>query len=298
MPLAPVSLATQADFDAFEDDYIGRTPIQTLVSLYDTLSQGAEPATREADAILLQRLTLLHLRAAERAERLQAAFAVADRLNSAAPDSPHTIWLLAHVKRILLMSGSRDNTFRLTERTRDIAERLRADWERLLKVAPRYVGPGGEGAEEVARELASLQAALAAEPSSGSAEGSKAREMSAIEVTAREQLWAFERGTEGDRTLACRDWAEAKRGEKDAEVIGLESGVVRFLDLTCAIHEDRAEDALDLLANQLSQQLVGDPCRYVRQLQFRRSLTELPQARSLAAALESQGRPVCEGLAP
>ncbi len=242
IPLAPRQLRTQADFDALEDEYLQTMGAERVIQVYELLAQGASGA-RDADAILIQRLAMLHLGASTGSERLQKVFAWADKLRAANPKGAHSLYLLAHIKRMLLIVGSKDGTFRLNSRNEDIAQKLLTDWDELLRVAPTYVGPSGSTADDVRQERDRLAAVLAGRKSAApktTGALDKPRKASDGERLARTDLWRFEHGSNANRSTLC-----AERDEK-ADTGG-RSELEMWIDLKCATVQGKPEAALKLL---------------------------------------------------
>ena len=93
IPLSPIALETQKDFDDFEMKSVGVLGIDGLIDVFRALSQDAKPGERPQDALLLLRLALLELRSESGDNNLQRAIAIAEQLNQEAPDSPHSTYL-------------------------------------------------------------------------------------------------------------------------------------------------------------------------------------------------------------
>jgi hypothetical protein len=159
-PLVRSELKTQADYDALETSLLRRMGVRELIAVYTKLAAGQEVATDASAVLLLQRLAMLHLRLGTREGGFQEAFAIADRLRQQAPKSAHTEFLIGAITALLLPNAA-DGSYSVPERRVDVAQRLAEHWERLLKVAPDYVGPAGRGATQVREDLGALKAALA-----------------------------------------------------------------------------------------------------------------------------------------
>jgi len=210
IPLAPVSLTTQAEFDAFEKAQLDRMSPGDLIPILENLAADAKPADNPQDVILLQRLALLHLRSGQGGARLQKAFAVADRLRQEAGKSPDTLFLLSQITQILLRRGS-DGAFHLSPQRLDIAQRLATSWEALVLVAPDYVGPHGRKTEDIKADLEALRAALDGmdkHPASGAppAPGASLSPAGALAVEANRTLREINVGTDGERISLCDSW--------------------------------------------------------------------------------------------
>lgn len=244
IPLATRSLKTQADFDALEDRYLSTMGRDRLVRVYEVMAADGDPKSADI-AILLQRLALLHLGASTGSERLQKVFAWADKLRLGAPDSPHSVFLLAQIKRMLLLVGSADGTFNLDARNKDIAIKLLADWDRLFKLDPSYVGPNGVTAAKLRpqrEQLAAAVKALSTAPPKATATRSDARTSTEGERQARIDLWRFEHGSNGERATMCSERDE--RGDA-----GGRGSLEQWVDLRCASVQGKPEVADKLLAS-------------------------------------------------
>jgi len=241
IPLRPRALETQADFDALEEQYLGTLGQERLIQVYEALARDAKGKT-ESEAILIQRLTMLHLGASRGSERLQKVFAWADKLRAANPQGPHALYLLAHIKRILLQVSTGDGTFRLDDRNKDIADKLLEDWDSLLKVAPNYVGPNEVSAADLRKDrdrLARVLATMAATTTPSEVKGTR-RDASDGERQARTDLWRFEHGSNAERSTMCAE-------RDDRSDAGGRSELEQWIDLRCAVVQGRPEVAFKLL---------------------------------------------------
>ena len=162
-PLVRSDLNTQADFDELETKLLRRMGVRELIAVYTQLAEGKDVATDASAILLLQRLALLHLKLGTREGGFQEAFSIADRLRQEAPKSPHTEFLIGAITALLLPNAA-DGSFEVSTRRADVARRLVQHWERLLAVAPDYVGPAERGAAQVRKDLEALKAALAKVP--------------------------------------------------------------------------------------------------------------------------------------
>ena len=258
IPLAPVKLKTQADFDAFEMKSVGVLGIDGLVAVLRSLAQGAEPAERPEDALLLLRLALLELRAESQDNNLQRAIAIAEQLNEEAPESPHTTFLAVTISGILLRKSA-DDTFELNARTADVARRLQEHLISLLSRAPDYDGPGKLDAKKLRTELAALSGALrdldAPAPKSSEASVPPAVRANDGLVAARRELTRYERGTDVERVTLCRD-----------QVVdgfpALEHPVGQWLLLRCAVTLKLEERGYEALGKLVDAGEVGEACRW------------------------------------
>jgi hypothetical protein len=154
-------LKTQADYDELETTLLRRMGVRELIAVYTKMAEGRDVATDPTAVLLLQRLAMLHLRLGTREGGFQEAFSIADRLRQQAPKAAHTEFLIGAITALLLPNAA-DGSYDVPARRTDVAQRLVEHWERLLKVAPDYVGPGGRGAAQVRKDLSALKAALAA----------------------------------------------------------------------------------------------------------------------------------------
>lgn len=285
VPLSVLPLETQRDFDAFEERHLGRLSRDTLVAVYTRLAAGADPASRSEDALLLQRLALLHLAGGGAGERLQAAFAQADRLREAAPSSPHTLFLLGHITSLVLRPHP-DGTYEVGPSNRDVAEKLRAHWKALLATDADYAGPNGLAAADVRRDLATLEAALSVPDAAAAVPedapppaGKPAGEAVAKALAA---LHRFETGDGAVRRTTCRDHFEE---DPPAPSTAAE----HWLALRCAALFGYEERGLAALAGLLDRGAAVDPCDWPRRF----GESEAPFRASLSEALRRRGLPAC-----
>ena len=261
--LQPRRLESQEDFDVFEREYRGRLPTETVIAVYDQLARNAQPDKRESDVILMQRRALLKLQSAQDRAGIAGALGDIEALRTLVPDSPHTLYLMARVKEILLTTGSPDNTFSLTAENRDVAVRLREDWRALLAIAPPYKGPESFDAHNTREALTSLTAALKPGGSrtrkkmrgAGSGEGMVADESIA---RARRVLWRFATGDQGLRLTLCRDRPRSENGSSEVE---------QTLGLACSIPLKESGPGLDALMSLIASGSIVSPCLWLRRLQ-------------------------------
>ena len=263
LPLADASLRTQADFDALEDRLLARMPVEAVLAIYEQVAETADLTARPADALLLQRLAMLHLRAGTGGtSRLHQAFEVADRLREASPGSPHALYLVAHISHLILRAGA-DNAFHLDAKRRDVAVRLQEHWAALLAAAPGYVGPAGRTADDLRADLAALSAALEALPAAaapdtptlervdGEAPAESASRLSPAAVQARADLYVFESGSRGDRLSLCRD----------RDLTDVTTGIPgRWFAMRCGILMATPDVAMTALTALVEARSVTDPC--------------------------------------
>ncbi|MGM0578515.1 MAG: hypothetical protein ACQEXJ_22515 [Myxococcota bacterium] len=264
IPMTVERLESQADFDALEERYLARTGADRLASVLEVLAADADPTARERDALLLQRLALLHLRSGEGSGRLTEAFEVADRLREEAPDQAHTLYLLGHIADLILpQDGS--GAYDLGPTHLDVAERCREHWSRLLEVAPEYTGPLGRSAEDVRADLEHLRAALSTvdEEEAPDTPPAPGREAPRSVSEARRVLHGLETGSRGQRLTLCRDWLESV-GEAEPK-----THAGRWVLLRCGVElnltslHDRAARAL---ADLVRAGALDDPCHWMEPL--------------------------------
>lgn len=286
MPMTPVALNSHADFDAFEDKMLVRMRPETLIAVYESLAVGARAGEVEEDALLLLRLAMLHLRSGADQARLQLAFAVADRLRTAAPDSPHTHFVHAHVTSLLLQVED-DGTYTVSPTRRDIANRQVEHWTQLLAVAPDYAGPEGWSGHEVRAALGSLKAALGSAPDAApdtAAAPPAGVEAAAAAARARRDLESFEAGNKIARRTMCRDREEGADARRAPS-----TEAWRWLALKCAVELDRPDRALESLAALVRTSAAIDACRWLTQVGGGADAL----AADLQTALREQRRPPC-----
>ena len=288
IPLAPVSLTTQAEFDSFENSALERMAPADLIPILEDLAADANPSERPQDVILLQRLALLHLRSGQGSSRLQRAFAVADRLRQEVANSPHTLYLLAHITQILLRKSS-DGAFHLNAQRLDVAQRLSTSWEALLTVAPDYVGPHGRKAADIQLELAALRGALdgvGKQPPGSPTDvpGTTLTLGDASQVEARRVLRGLDTGSDGDKVSLCGEW-ERQKAKKS-----LSGTPALWLNLRCSIVLRSPDQGLASLTALVSAGAVDAPCRWLTRIV---GGSEAGRA-ALAAAMRERGLSGCE----
>ncbi len=288
LPLAPVALATQADFDAFERDALARSTPETVLGVYEALADGAQPGAREADAILLQRLALLSFSASADQARLERTFALADRLHREAPASPHTLYLLAYVKRLLLVSARAGRAGEIPAEHRDVADKLRDDWTRLLAAAPDYVGPYEQSAAGIRRDLAELTAALARPAADPGATPPPPSVAGADATEARSTLWRHEHANPGERKTLCETWLA-----RDADLTP-RGEQTRYAELVCAAEVGAPEAGYAALTALVGTPSLADPCAWAARL----GTPPAGAADALSAALARAGLPACPAAGP
>ena len=262
--MAPATLASHADYDRLEKDLLVRMTPEELVPIYKELARAADPASDKRDALLLQRLALLHLRSQAGGLRLNEAFAVADRLRQAVPEDPDTLFLLASITR-MLVGQHPDGTYRVEKRRRDVAERLAQSWRSLLEKAPDYVGPGGEDAAEIRKSLEALEVALRDQPLTAATAGPANTPVEPDpETGAREVqrlLAVFVTGSDVERASRCRDWDLERRGKVP------EGEGARWAQLHCGFALKDPDRALVALKALVDQGAYVDPCRWLTRIE-------------------------------
>lgn len=233
--MAPVPLMAQGDFDALEDSLLDRRPLEELAAVYAALSEGADPASRREDALLLQRHAILLAGGRGGRDWIAQATRLGDALNRAAPDDPHTLYLNGWLKRIILQSDAGGRGMIVADFNLIAAEQVLDDWGRLLAVAPDYDGPRDHDGPAIAEDLAQLRAGLAAYRAGAPGDDAEAspplaRVGSSRDLIDHEQLTAFEGMGLAARRGLCRD-------RHDQLLTGGTSPAGARLDLACALLE-------------------------------------------------------------
>lgn len=255
--LAPTPLATQRDFDRLEDDYLARRSPDGLVTALTMLAEVplAQPEgtpLSDSDALLLQRLSMLHLALAEDASQRgqdpsafsQKALELAKALTDRAPSSPHALFLQGYIPFTQLGGSDRRDAF--VDPTDVVRKPLRdavaARWRLLLEQAPGYHGPRGYTSERIAAAAAQIETASAlTTPHERTA--APGRPATPDEASAIAELGRLQRSPDGVRTTSCRDWMRL-RGDITPLV---EPIPVARLSLFCAIHQGDISKALPLI---------------------------------------------------
>lgn len=233
--MAPVSLATQGDFDALEDSLLDRRPLEELAAIYAALAEGAEPGARREDALLLQRHAILLAGGRGGRDWVARATRIGDTLNGAAPNDPHTLYLNGWLKRLILQSDGGGRRMIVADFNVIAAEQVLEDWGRLLELAPDYDGPREHDGPAIAEDLAQLRAGLStyrarAPGDRGEATPPVARLGSSRDLIDHEQLTTFEGMGLAMRRGVCRD-------RHDQQLVGGTSAAGARLDLACALLE-------------------------------------------------------------
>lgn len=244
VPLLPLPLLTQADFDALEERFTGRRDPATLFAALELLAADARPAERPEDVLLLMRLGMLYRdrdAGARGAGYLQKALAIGTRLRDEAPTSPHTLFLQGYIP-FAFLGGGPDRPMAVTADTKEFASACLEQWTQLLAVAPDYDGPGELDAALVRRTVDALTRAIPASaaplPSVPPAPGAP---VGKDEIVAKRLFARFEAAPEGERKGLCRDWEP-----------GIQEGAPRspselHLDLACATLGGQVERAAPII---------------------------------------------------
>ncbi len=195
LPLAPVRLETQADYDRFEKRTLNRIPLEHRAQVYEALWRGhlrrlglaalwpgplrrlgldnaQELATKFMEAHrtgrakgalrALQRLALLIFQTVRRTGKSTYFIQLMKLLRAAGGDDPDALFVLNFVRSDFLRAGSTDNTYRLTPKYRQVAEQLVHEWQAILERAPDYHGPLGWDAVRIRKEVEVLRRLLKA----------------------------------------------------------------------------------------------------------------------------------------
>ena len=268
--LAPAELNTQADFDALEDRYLERRAPQTLMTALTMLADAAMASDAELsdkDALLLQRLAILHLALAETdegqdqtAERhTQKALDLAMALSDKAPRSPHSLFLQGYVPFSQVGGSDRRDAFidPSDVSRQPFRDAITTRWTMLLEAHPDYQGPRSFTAARIRRAVdlvkAASTSAVAAAPTANK-EAVPARTATRDEALAIAELARLERSPDGLRTTACRDWMA---GQKGREVSPATDRVTLF----CLTAQGKPVEALPLIERLLaSDGEAFDPC--------------------------------------
>lgn len=252
--LGPVSLETHADFDKLEDSFLERRAPDSLVTALTMMAEvplGLPEGTpvSERDALLLMRLSMLHLALADDASQRgqdprafsEKALSLARSLTDRAPNSPHALFLQGFIPFSQIGGSDRRDAF--VDPSDLVRKPLRdavvTRWRKLLAQAPTYHGPRGYTPERIAAAANQIEAA-SAEIVPAPQPVAPARLASMAESGALSELSRLMRSPDGVRTTTCRDWMRAR---KDDEPLALAR-----LTLFCATHQGDAPKALPLIA--------------------------------------------------
>jgi hypothetical protein len=284
IPLVPLALTTQADFDALEDRYLTGRDNGELIALLERLATDAKPSTRPEDALLLMRLAVLY-HAADLEARgagnsaagyLQKALALGTRLRSEAPMSPHTLFLQGYIP-FAFLGGSAERPLVLTPDTRELAVGCRDQWRGLLAANPGYDGPHDLDQALIQTTVDRLERAiglLAAAPAPTDPTDGPGTPASRAEVEAMNLLLRHEGASEGDRTTLCNDWKPAAPGPgrsssellMDLACLGLRGDAARAVPLVAFLAEREGPSfdaclALARLADRAPPSALGEALR-------------------------------------
>ena len=245
VPLAPVPLRTQGDFDTLEERYAARRDPTTLFTALEKLAATARPAENPEDALLLMRLGVLYRdrdAGARGAGYLQKALAIGTRLRAEAPASPHTLFLQGYIP-FAFLGGAADRPMAVTADTREFATACLEQWRQLLAMVPDYAGPARLDNALIKRTVAALERAI---PTSAApvpeVPPAVATPVGKNEVLAMRLFARFEASSEGDRRGLCRDWEPSIK-----EGAARTAGELR-LDLACATMSGQVERAAPMIA--------------------------------------------------
>jgi len=268
IPLVPVALATQADFDALEDGWLPRRDAGDLVAALSALAD----AQSAPDPLLLQRIAvLLGDNVTSDGRGIQPLLDASARLRDRAPDDPHTLWLAGYV---LYESLTRRGRLDIGGEGRALAEVIVSEWDKLRARAPNYVGPRGWTMARVRAALERVKAGLAeAAAAAPTAPAVAPRAATPAELVALSQLESFRMSNEGERRGICRDW---RKRPASAQPTAAELR----MDLGCAIEEGAPKRALEVIgALAASDRAAFDACGALAQLADRVTPKALEAAR-------------------
>ncbi|MFT7583324.1 MAG: hypothetical protein ACI9MR_005011 [Myxococcota bacterium] len=257
-PLTPVSLTSQAEFDALETRVLGRRRVETLLAVYEALVGDLEPPTA-AKALAIQRMIRLKVDAGSERRLLSEGLEQSRRFTLAQPDQPHAVYLEGYIRRKLLISDGGTSALLVNPSTLDAAQQVVVQWERLLVLAPDYIGPDGHDAKAIRADVDRLSAAVAqlkATPESVLANAvPRVAPTDEIETMAWGLLGEFEAGNTGVRRIACREWKNGKRG-------GSASTASITLDLQCALQAADADAAISAFEKLAATRVATDRCAW------------------------------------
>ncbi|MCA9514102.1 MAG: hypothetical protein KC635_04100 [Myxococcales bacterium] len=257
--LAPVPLATQADYDALEASWEGRRDPSGLLSVYAGIAKARDEAKLPADPLLLQRIAVMLSSSRGQDDWVKGATDIGDRLGKEAPENPHTRYLQGFLKRIILLAGAGDRQLVITGFNRVAAEQVIRDWGELVRLFPDYVGPHGHTGAQIREDIATLARGLAAFDARAKASDEDAGTPTAARPAAPEELKAmgdvaaFETGNAVERRVMCRDRAGAKR-------VGGPSASEKRVDFLCAIEIGTLAEAAERLAALVAADPATDAC--------------------------------------
>lgn len=257
-PLAPVPLATQADYDALEASWEGRRDPAGLLSVYAGIARARDEAKLPADPLLLQRIAVLLARTRGQEDWVKGATDIGERLAKEAPESPHTRYLQGFLNRIILQAGAGDRQLVITGFNRVAAEQVIRTWGELLRDAPDYVAPHGYTAAQIQGDLATLARGLAEfdgrlniDDDAGALPVAHAA--TAGELKAMTHLETFSSGNAVARRVMCRD-------REGAKLTGGGSVSERRVDFLCAAEIGSAAQAAERLVALVAVDPATDAC--------------------------------------
>ncbi len=290
--LAPVALTTQADFDALERSILTRRRPDVLIDAYTALAEGAEPAERDADALLLQRLAILLIDS--RGGRLTQGLEVAERLHRSAPASPHNHYLQAYIRRTLLLGAAGPDALVVERPHKEVAALVAGQFDKLLSAQPDYVGPREHTAETIRGTLAKLRTATKASerPAPAADEPEPPTPLTAGEIRGLVDLRGFQGATDSERKILCRD-------RRDEKKLGGPSIAERRADLACFTFLGDSATAMPILASLKTDKAPIDACAHF--VQVTRTIPAGALAGRLAewdAVLKSSGLDACVSATP
>ncbi|MFO0744069.1 MAG: hypothetical protein U1F43_00145 [Myxococcota bacterium] len=266
VPLVPVRLATQADYDALEARWSERRGAAELIDTLKALAAAQTPP----DLLLLQRIAVLVSDDIGRdRSALDAALEAGTKLRDRAPDDPHTLWFNGWVLWKFLTVG--DVLAVDDPSARDLANATIQQWKSLLAKAPDYVGPRKHDAAHVRAAIARIEAALA-EPAAPASAAGPMRAAAGPEIEALALLARYAASPDGTRRGICRDWAER-------EPVANPSSAELRVTLACDTLGGSADDALVTIGRL--RQLDGtafDACTALARLAERTEKADLDKA--------------------
>lgn len=266
VPLVPVALATQADYDALEERFADRRGTRDLVDALKALAAAQE----KPEPLLLQRIAVLVADDIGRdRQALDASLQAGSRLRDAAPSDPHALWFNGWVLwQFLNVSGAIAVD---DPSARDLANAAIKQWKELLVVSPSYVGPRKHDAAQVRAAIARLEAALA-EPATPVVTPPPIRAAGPSEIDALGLLARFNAAPDGGRRGICRDW-------RDREPVPVPSSAELRVDLACATLDGVAERALPVIERlRVADGPAFDACAALARLRERVDASDLQKA--------------------
>ena len=153
--LGATALATHADFDRVEAQFVARASLPELLELYNAVL-----VRRPDDPLLLMRTALLVVEGPGASRSLARAFGLSDRLRQVAPDAADTEYLRIALERVVVrdpMTGA----FFVPAGQESIARQLEEHLRAFIQANPTYHGPHGATVAELQKELDTLRAVIA-----------------------------------------------------------------------------------------------------------------------------------------